>query len=276
MIHINKFISLFSIIFAFSFSGCGGTATETVEKFKFPTRSFVKFESKVYRLICTPDDPENYSSKCYQLVDGATGSASIVGEAVDGVYILTAGHMCDRRSDMIRFNKFLDREMEDPLLEKYYVQDIDLFQYNVKILDFNKEDDTCIGFAWGLFGPSLKLSNTAPKIGDRVYNMAAPAGFMEKGAVPLFEGIYFGDGKIMSLYTIPAIGGSSGSPILNEQAELVGLIYARHVNFHHITISPKYRNLIHFVVDNIRKDVESRNRSHSVPRLKGFKIKFGK
>ena len=257
-----------------SFTACSGTTVNSVKSIHFPTKSFVKFESKLYRLKCTPKDPEDMNSRCREQIDGATGSGSVVGESVDGVYILTAGHMCDRKGDMLRFNEMLGREVEEPIEEKYYVHDIDLFQYNVKVLEFNKQDDVCLAFAWGLFAPSMKLSKQAPAIGEKVYNMAAPAGYMSPKAVPLFEGRYFGQGTDMDLYTVPAVGGSSGSPIFNKDSELIGMIYARHAHFHHITISPKYKRLMQFVLEGIKKDVAVRNRSHSVPRLKGLKIKI--
>lgn len=270
----SKVFFLILAFFMLSFAGCSGTTANSIKKVHFPIKSFVKFESKLYRLKCTPRDPEDMNSACREQIDGATGSGSVVGESVDGVYILTAGHMCDRKGDLLNFNNMLGREIEEPIEEKYYVHDIDLFQYNVKVLEFDKEDDVCLAFAWGLFAPSLKLSKKGPEIGEKVYNMAAPAGYMSARAVPLFEGRYFGQGKDMDLYTVPAVGGSSGSPIFNKDSEVVGMIYARHSHFHEITISPRHKRLIQFVMEGIKKDVAIRNKSHSVPRLKGLKIKI--
>ena len=58
------------------------------------------------------------------------------------------------------------------------------------------------------------------------YNLAAPAGFFAKDMIPIFQGRYSGLHGAHDIYTIPATGGSSGSPIVNKKGELIGLIFA--------------------------------------------------
>ena len=141
----------------------------------------------------------------------------------------------------------------------------------------NSNLDACVVFVWGLFKDPLKIAKKRPKIGSRTYNIAAPAGFFKKNLIPLFEGFYIGKwDKYSSVYTIPAIGGSSGSPILNKKGELIGLIYARHNRFHHITLSPEFKKLKKFIFDSINSHSEERARSQELDLRRSIIIKFNK
>ena len=51
--------------------------------------------------------------------------------------------------------------------------------------------------------------------GERVYNVAAPVGIFYEDVVPLLEGFYMGQTGMKAYYTVPAMGGSSESPIFN-------------------------------------------------------------
>ena len=52
-------------------------------------------------------------------------------------------------------------------------------------------------------------------------------------------------GKI-ALTNIPVAGGSSGSPILNCDGQIVGMVSAVHRAFHHISISPTHEQIYNF------------------------------
>ena len=272
MFDISKLISLISILFILNISACASTTNNKIERFNFPTESFVQIQTKLYTLSCTPSDPDDKTSNCRELIESATGSGAIIARSVDGSYILTAGHLCNRKDNFENFNKMMGRSLDQPIIEEYVAKDIDMFDYNVEILDYDVEQDVCLAYAWGLLAPALEIAEKAPEIGEKVYNMAAPAGYMMAGAVPLFEGYYFGKGPDYDLYTVPAIGGSSGSPIVNSNGQLVGMIYARHTHFHHITISPVHKKMVSFILEGMKKDATRRNKIHNVPRGKGLKI----
>jgi len=245
--------------------------------FKWPVDTFVKYETYTYKQTCTPDDPDNLKSPCYDRIAGATGSASIIAKSFNGVYILTAAHMCDRASVVHRY-KSIDKELgygEQKYFQKHFVYDIDQFKYNIEVIDWDWDLDSCIVFAWGLFGPALEIAEEGPEIGEKIYNFAAPAGFFKENLVPLFDGYFIGYwDKNTSVYTLPVIGGSSGSPIINDKSQLIGLVYARHSAFHHIAISPKFKNLKKFIFDTIKADTKKKAREHELDERRSIIIKF--
>lgn len=278
---LKKVLNLFLFLaILFPLNSC--TNLPQIKKdFVWPVETFVKYETNIYKQVCTPADPDNLSSSCYQQISGASGSGSIVAKSFDGSYILTAAHMCDRNEDIARYKRIdkAMRSIDDAPVEyliKHYVFDIDQFKFNVEIIGYDTELDTCIVFAWGLFGPALDIATEGPKVGDKIYNFAAPAGFFGKHLVPLFDGYYVGEyNENTSIYTVPVIGGSSGSPVVNDNGELIGLIYARHYKFHHIAISPSFKDLRKFVIDTINKDRKRKAKAHGLDKRRSIIIKFG-
>ena len=100
----------------------------------------------------------------------------------------------------------------------------------------------------------MPISASNPKNGDEAYNIAAPMGILHENVVPLLEGFYFGtDGK-RALYSIPAIGGSSGSPIFNKKGYLIGMIHSVNRYFPVISVSPPTSDLRKFIWQAIKEN----------------------
>jgi len=255
-------------------------SNKAVVDIKWERESFVKFETWFYKKTCEPADGEALDPECYKKQHGYTGSGSIIAGTFDGSYVLTAAHLCDHKGELKKLNEINNElEADDEFTEIvliYKVRDISNFSYKAKIIGYDNELDSCIAFVWGLFGPSLSISEDGPIIGQEYYNIAAPAGFFEKDLVPLFEGRYIGDYKGADVYTIPAIGGSSGSPIINRDGELVGIIYARHHRFHHITLSTNYDKLKNFIFFTIKDHSKSRETLLELEKERQIIINFQK
>jgi S1-C subfamily serine protease len=91
--------------------------------------------------------------------------------------------------------------------------------------------------------PTYRIATEMPQKGEKVYNTASPLGFFSGNVLGLYEGRYLGKKVIpikgykslMAVYTIPVIGGSSGSPILNKCGEVIGIVSSVHRRFHHIS-----------------------------------------
>ncbi|HIO04103.1 MAG TPA: serine protease [Gammaproteobacteria bacterium] len=241
--------------------------------------SFVKFETWFYKKTCELSDPESLDSECFKKQHGYTGSGSIIARTFDGSYVLTAAHICDheRELDILNQTNRITRAEDEfsEIVLIFKVRDLANFTYKASVVDYDVELDACITFVWGLMNPALPISKRAPVIGKEYYNVAAPAGFFQKDLVPLFEGRYIGSWDGADTYTIPAIGGSSGSPIINSDGELVGIIYARHSRFHHITISTNFSKLKNFILFAVKDDSRKRKTKLDSESDREIIIKFG-
>ena len=168
----KAYSTLFIGIFSLLLVSCAGIPKQS--KPIFQVKSFVKVEYNALEKICEPKDPENLRDECYKFVDGALGSGSIVGTSMDGSYILTAAHICNKGLDVLTNKLFTPEDGEiNSLVRKFYVYDIDQFKYNAEIIRYDDESDICLAHVWGLFGPALVLSKKGPVVGEEVFNMAA-------------------------------------------------------------------------------------------------------
>ena len=73
-----------------------------------------------------------------------------------------------------------------------------------------------------------------------------------------------GNEDLRAYYSIPAMGGSSGSPIFNLRGHLVGMIHSVNVMFPMVSISPKYEELKKFIKFNVAADMKEKS-SHKQP-----------
>ena len=103
---------------------------------------------------------------------------------------------------------------------------------------------------WNEKGPA-KIADSSVYEGERVYNVAAPVGIFYEDVVPLLEGFYMGKDGLKAYYSIPAMGGSSGSPIFNIRGHLVGMIHSVNVAFPMVSVSPTQKELKKFIESNI-------------------------
>jgi S1-C subfamily serine protease len=170
----------------------------------------------------------------YQL--SATGSGAVVLYNNQKV-VLTAAHICNQKT--------IIKEYE------YYFKAIDRKnkEYIVSTIKYDNIADICIlGSISGELEPGyIKISLKTPEYAEKSYNLGAPMGIIEGDMVPIFQGFFFGNARGAAYYSIPAIGGSSGSPILNAKGELIGMVHSVHYRFHHLTLSATYEQLWNFL-----------------------------
>ena len=216
-----------------------------------PRKSCLKIEKNLLLTVCNPKNPNQCISKKF----GAVASGVVVAKAVSGSYALTAAHVC-HDSDTEQVIKRVKEYKVD-----FKVADLDRRLYDVEVVSLDPQNDLCLIYVRGLNRPAMPLAVTKPKPGDRVYNLAAPVGIFDKDMVPIFEGFYNGESYGRALYSLPAKGGSSGSPIMNHNGELVGMVSMVFVRFNQICISPRYEPTINFIKTSIEKDSIKRKRT---------------
>ena len=235
---------------AFLLLTCCATCTISVAPapmdFAASTRqSFVKLERRYSIKICTKK-VEGEEEKCSTLRFRTSASGAFVRTIKEGSYVLTAAHYC-QTEDPNRFPLPPGMKVAESSVSDLAFTIDGRLHKDVQVLDLDESLDLCVMFVENVRMPSLHLALAQPRIGERVYNIAAPLGVSGKNFAPLFEGFYCGVDFNKHIYTIPATGGSSGSPITNSRGELVGMIHSVLANFRTVAHSPSLEELKTFI-----------------------------
>ena len=182
----------------------------------------------------------------------SAGSGFIIKVTYKGSFIMTASHVCTtNRDNLLPGVEAVDNLKVETLSGRFY---------DAIVLDHDPEIDACLMFAEDLVDDveEVVLADTAPKEGDKVFNIASPHGIHYPNVVPIFEGRYIGQRGFNGYYTFEAAPGSSGSMILNEKGELIGLLHSVYRDMYCIVVSVRYNSLMQF----IRKTLVQHTTSH--------------
>ena len=245
----NTLIHLFGLIIVLTFftTSCVGTNYG----FHIPKKSrdqFVKIEQKIEAILCK--DEKN----CLSKKSSISGSGVVVKQNLHGSFVLTAGHVCELEIPQSILSAAIANEAY-PKEVRYQMKIVNLAQsrYMADIISIDMNSDLCLLFAKGYWNKegAVDMSSVVPFKGERVYNVAAPMGIFYEDVVPLLEGFYMSKKGNKAYYSIPAMGGSSGSPIFNIRGDLVGMIHSVNVYFPVISVSPTFENLKLFLEKNI-------------------------
>jgi S1-C subfamily serine protease len=228
-----------------------------------PRSSFLRITKIVKLNICETSAKASKKSKiCVEDSYGITASGFIVKDAEDGgTYVMTAAHVCDSKDDLSRITiDPANRIFKKPKvsISKNIFKGFDLKGevHKMYFVHMETKQDLCLLYAPGLNGPPLVVADETPEIGEEVYNIAAPIGYSFKNMIPILSGYYSGLNPWgFEIYTIPVVGGSSGSPVLNKYNEVVGMIVMRLSEFDNVSLSPRRVSIAKF----IRKAIKSHN-----------------
>ena len=217
-----RFVFLISVLLGLN--SCSGAISHKNSIFFEGT--FLKVEKILKITACNPKNPKQCITKQYE----SSASSFVVAHKGDYSYLVTSGHVCDMNFGRIAALPGFKFELE------FYGLTLKMERHDFQVVALDRPSDLCLLRTKKLDLPPYKIAERPPAVGETVYNIAAPMGIFEEGMVPLFRGIYSGDSHDRSIFSIPAIGGSSGSPVLNKKGEVVGVISAATVNFKNLTI----------------------------------------
>jgi S1-C subfamily serine protease len=178
-------------------------------------------------------------------------SGIIIRQDPEETRILTARHFCTGLNE----EKIVQNVPEEslPLQTALVVIDVENKGHQVKMFAYDSEFDICVMITEKIEQPAVEVSPVAPERGEKVFNIAAPLGISDGKAVLLFEGYYAGDtiaavtGTKASLYSIPTTSGSSGSAVLNEHGELIGITFAGLSDFKQICMAVPWKEMLTFI-----------------------------
>jgi S1-C subfamily serine protease len=188
----------------------------------------------LFNPITFKDAPRESFVKVAILADDniGTGSGVIISIIDKSTIILTAGHICKPNITAIKV--------------------IDLLQNDHEVIGMiaSNEDDLCLLIVDSVMeGKPIKTSSNKPQIGQHAYNIAAPFGLHAENMSLMFHGYYQGQLKLieekfpLDLYSVPGVGGSSGSPIFDDDWNLIGIVSRGITGFPEIMLSVNYERV---------------------------------
>ena len=157
-------------------------------------------------------------------------------------YVLTAGHIC---SGLMK--NPLSRDGPPPHYSIFTLIDRAGVEYSAEVHAISDQADVCMLKT----NNRIRVTNIAknsPTPGDQVHYSGYPTGLFIPGGMNYFDGRFSGrNNNGDHLYSIPVASGASGSPVFNNDGEVIGLISAVLVDFHHLSIGVGRENLLEFI-----------------------------
>lgn len=233
MMKKTPFYFKFLIIWLFCLSSCVSGCSSVYlngspKKELLPRRAFVQIQQFISLEGCGVD-PDTQKRRCQTAEMRYVSSGAYVfhSEVEEGTsYVLTAGHSCENKVPQKQNIGGFDVENKG---SRYISVDLNGAKHKAEVVNINKRFDLCLMRVFNVHRspPILKVAEKEPLFGEIVRNMAAPHGLFWPGTVLIFRGAFSGyHNRGYSVYTIPTKPGSSGSPVINSDNKLIGVIFA--------------------------------------------------
>ncbi len=168
-------------------------------------------------------------------------------------YILTAGHCCYNDTErLIKNNVIPPLHALVNQYPNYSVYNANNDNYKAEIINIDKNKDFCLLQTDMMTILPLKLSDISPVPLEKVYNVSAPQGLWSPNNMIKFTGFYNGtDEEHGDTFIIMSYPGSSGSPIVNKNGEVVSMVLRVMPPSNTITFGANIQELSDFVESNI-------------------------
>ena len=235
-----KFLILSLLLLTSCVSGCVTINKNSAEpKEILPRHTFVQIQHSVEVEGCGRD-PNTGKERCQKAVmQYVSSGAYVFNSEVSSTtsYVLTAGHSCESKFPKSQVIEGFRIENKG---SKFKTVDLEGRHHEAKVVLINKRFDLCLLQVSNILKPPpvLHLADKEPKRGETVTNMAAPHGLFWTGTVLIFKGQFSGyHDRGYSVYTIPTKPGSSGSPIINKDNKLIGVIFAGYRTIENVALS---------------------------------------
>lgn len=216
-----------------------------------------------------PFPNENFNSLKRTIVDKTsengeeliltTASGVVFKREGNVLYGLTAEHWCRQLDspDYQAFTMYLGYENFEEAQDSITLY-ADFFgkSYEINIIDMDIVNDVCLykfTSDYAMQAETIKIAKDYPNLGSKIHAISAPLGVKGPHIRLHFDG-YFGGCPQMSnvcFYTIPGTSGSSGSGILNEDGELVGILTISIIGFHDVTGGVKLEAIKEIIDKNL-------------------------
>ncbi len=243
----GSILSLFSMFYLFS---CHGHPKIVTPKFNNNYRhqlsNFTFLVKEVNLVFCEEFDKKKET--CDEIVfPESSASGVVISQSKSHVFIMTANHFC------VDTPPEEDMSLQGTRTIKVHIGNT---EREAKIIIRDEENDLCLlealKFKKETFKP-VKFAKQMPKIGDKVYNFAAPDGIGSPNTRLMFDGYFAGCELNFCMYSVPATFGSSGSAVYNEKGELVSILVAAAVEFENVSMGPDIEKISSLVksVDKI-------------------------
>ena len=188
--------------------------------------------------VCEPKKPWKTRS---------IGSGAVIGKKKHVTYVLTAAHVCAHMDSSLILIK--DKPYTYDYSSTVKIVDASGVERPALVIARNVDKELCLLQVPGSWAEPVPIAEGYPEMGARVYNMSAPMGVFEPGMTLIFDGIYSGHNKEASFFTIPSAPGCSGSPVLNHNGEIVGVIHSTPRDFPAFALASRLKDIQQFIAD---------------------------